>query len=35
MYVNGKIRPVEIVLGMGRGRIKDNYGVGEFNCGIL
>jgi hypothetical protein len=31
MYENGKMRPVEAVLGMGKGGIKDNDGGGEFN----
>jgi hypothetical protein len=35
MYVNGKMRPVETILGMGEGRIKDNDGGGEFNYDIL
>jgi hypothetical protein len=30
MYVNGKMRPVETVPGMGRGRIKENDGGDEF-----
>jgi hypothetical protein len=35
MYVNGKMRPVEIVPGMeGRG-IKENDGGGEFNYDSL
>jgi hypothetical protein len=29
MYVNGKLRPVENVLGTGGGRIKENDGGGE------
>jgi hypothetical protein len=31
MYENGKMRPVETILGMGEGEIK-NDGGGEFNC---
>jgi hypothetical protein len=34
MYVNGKVRPVETIPGMG-GRIKENDGGGEFNYDIL
>jgi hypothetical protein len=30
MYANGKMRPVETIPGMGRGKIK-NDGGGEFN----
>jgi hypothetical protein len=30
MYVNGKIRPVETIPGMGEGRIKKNDGEGEI-----
>jgi hypothetical protein len=29
--LNGKMRPVEAILGMGEGRIKENDGRGEFN----
>jgi hypothetical protein len=35
MYENGKMRHVEIIAGMGEERIKDNDGMGEFNCDIL
>jgi hypothetical protein len=35
MYVNGKMRPVEIIAGLGGGRIKENDGGGEFNYDIL
>jgi hypothetical protein len=35
MYENGKIRPVETILGLGEGRIKENDGGGEFNHDIL
>jgi hypothetical protein len=31
MYVNGKMIPVETVLGMGEGEIKENGTGGEFN----
>jgi hypothetical protein len=31
MYVNGKMRSVEIIPGMGRGREKENERGGEFN----
>jgi hypothetical protein len=31
MYVNGKIRPTEIIPGMGQEGIKENNGRGEFN----
>jgi hypothetical protein len=34
MYVNGKLRPVETILGM-EGRIKENDGGHEFNYIIL
>jgi hypothetical protein len=34
MYVNGKMRPVETIPGMGGGRIKTNGG-GEFNYDIF
>jgi hypothetical protein len=33
MCANGKMRPVETILGMGK--IKENDGGGEFNCDIL
>jgi hypothetical protein len=37
MYLceNGKMRPVEAILGMGGWRIKENDGESEFNCDIL
>jgi hypothetical protein len=35
MYVNAKIRPVEIILGMRRGETKENDGGGEFSYDIL
>jgi hypothetical protein len=35
MYENGKMRPVEIIPGIGGGRIKENDGEGEFNYDIL
>jgi hypothetical protein len=35
MYVNEKMRPVETIPGMGRGRLKENGGGGEFNYDIL
>jgi hypothetical protein len=35
MYVNGKMRLVEPIPGMGGGEIKENYGGGEFNYDIL
>jgi hypothetical protein len=35
LCVNGKMRPVETVPGMGGGRIKENDGGGEFNYDIL
>jgi hypothetical protein len=31
MYENGKMRPVETIPGMGKGRIKEYNGRGEFN----
>jgi hypothetical protein len=31
MYISGKMRPVETVLGMGGRGIKQNDGGGEFN----
>jgi hypothetical protein len=31
MCENGKVKPVESILRMGRGRIKQNDGGGEFN----
>jgi hypothetical protein len=35
MYEDGKMRPVETIPGMARGRIKENGGGGEFKCDIL
>jgi hypothetical protein len=35
MYENGKMRPAEIIPGMGRRGIKKNDGGGEFSYGIL
>jgi hypothetical protein len=35
MYVNGKMRPVETIPGMGRGLIKENGGGGEFKYDIF
>jgi hypothetical protein len=35
MFVNGKVRPVETIPGIGGGEIKKDDGVGEFNCDIL
>jgi hypothetical protein len=32
MYVNGKVRPVEIIPGMWGGGIKENDGGDEFMC---
>jgi hypothetical protein len=29
------MRPVEAILGMGRGRIKENDGGGKFKCDIF
>jgi hypothetical protein len=34
MYVNGKMRPDETSPGMGRGKMKENDGGGEFNYDI-
>jgi hypothetical protein len=34
MYVNGKMRSVEILPGMGEGKIKENDGGGKFNYDI-
>jgi hypothetical protein len=31
MYENGKMRPVDTIVRMGEGRIKENDGGGEFN----
>jgi hypothetical protein len=35
MYENGKMKPVETIPVMGRGRIMETYGGGEFNYDIL
>jgi hypothetical protein len=35
IYVNGKVRPVETIPGMGKRGMKDNDGGGEFNYDIL
>jgi hypothetical protein len=35
MHINGKMRPVESIPGMGAERIKENNGGGEFNYGVL
>jgi hypothetical protein len=35
MYVNGKMRPVETIPGMGEGKIKENDGGGEFSYDIF
>jgi hypothetical protein len=35
MYVNGKMRPVKTVTGMGERGTKENGGGGEFKYGIL
>jgi hypothetical protein len=36
MYGNGKMRSAETILRkVERGRIKENYGMGEFNYDIL
>jgi hypothetical protein len=35
MYENGKMTPVEIIPGMGVGKIKENDGGGEFNYDTL
>jgi hypothetical protein len=35
VYVNGKMRPFETILGMGGERIKENDRGGEFNYDIL
>jgi hypothetical protein len=35
MYVNGKIIPVETILGLGGGRIEENGGRGEFKYDIF
>jgi hypothetical protein len=35
MYVNGKMRPVETIPGMGGGVVKENDEGGEFHYDIL
>jgi hypothetical protein len=35
MYKNAKMRSVETIPGMGRGRIKENNGGGEFNYDVF
>jgi hypothetical protein len=35
VYVNGKIRPVETIPGIGGGRIKENDGGSEFKYDIF
>jgi hypothetical protein len=35
MYVNGKMRLIETIPGMGIGRAKENDGAGKFNYDIL
>jgi hypothetical protein len=35
MHVNGKMRPVETIPGMGEGVIKENDGESEFNYDTL
>jgi hypothetical protein len=35
MYVNEQMRPVKTIPEMGRGRLKENDGQGEFNYGKL
>jgi hypothetical protein len=35
LYVNGKMRPVETIPGMGGGLIKENGGGGEFKYDIF
>jgi hypothetical protein len=34
MWSNGKMRPVEIIPGMGEVGIKENSGGGKFNCDL-
>jgi hypothetical protein len=34
MYINGKMKPVETIPGLGIGGIKENDGEGEFNYDI-
>jgi hypothetical protein len=35
MYVNGKVRPVEAILRIREGGIKENDGGGEFNYDLF
>jgi hypothetical protein len=35
MYINGKMRPVETILGIVREGIKENGGRGEFNYDLV
>jgi hypothetical protein len=35
MYINGKMTPVKTVPGMGKGRIKESTGKGEFKSEIF
>jgi hypothetical protein len=35
MYVNAKMISVETVPGIGRGRMKESYGAGEFKYDII
>jgi hypothetical protein len=35
VYVNGKMRPIETIPGMGEGEIKENDGGGELSYDIL
>jgi hypothetical protein len=35
MYINGKMRPVDNILGIGERRLKENDEGGEFNDGTL
>jgi hypothetical protein len=35
MYINGKMRPVETILRMGGGEIRENDGGHDFNKNIL
>jgi hypothetical protein len=35
MYINGKMRPVETIPGMGEEGIKENDGGGDFNGNIF
>jgi hypothetical protein len=35
MYINGKMRPVETIQGMGEGGIKENDGGSKFNYDTL